>query len=753
MNRTLVLFTRNLVILVLVFSSISCQPSLPNTQTPLAAPILDSTDPPSDLVSLESLLGYLEDLTSIQPYSGWRNSGSSGEAEALDYVEGKLAEFTYLQTNGLEIERQHFKVYLSTEIWSSDLTLELNGQEFEVPADGLRASRFNKMAATYFDTDRGFNDANPDPISAAGSPLIVQDDDALFTLNANQLAGRILFLDYSLIDGFTNSDAAMNNSQVISLVDMGVAGVVLVTQYSNKTGESRGTLLGDGSSFQYQAPSNRVPILYVRLEDLNEVGIKTFSDLEQIQSARLTQDIDVYSPGQSGNVIARIPGIDSSSAVILGAHIDSPNGPGAFDDGSGSAALLEIARVLDQSQIQPPVDIYLAWFGGHEIGTYGSAYFAATHQELLDRSLALYQMDCLGMPMDGQTANITMFFTSYGRFGDDQPTLADFVAGTAATLGITLDQNVEYDLIADNSNFDLFNLPNFDLLYLNKKLWQAKGSGYGHYANHFHDPYETVDKVREVGDVFVNMTRTMLTAALETGRARPDLRQTPTPDHRALIVGSHTESINLITTMLRELGMALAWEGFDVDLIPYGQGLTAHDLENVDILILAPTLDYPGPHDEDWTESELALIDTYVKNGGFLVVTNAAHNFSTRIPLDESNEDTRKLNPLLEPMGITFRLGNIQGGDGDIASAAADHALTENATYLTYYPYYGVPFTMEDGLELMRADYKTIVGLVDYGEQGGQVLVIADMGILQADSMGAKNLDFLKNIARYAKTR
>jgi len=104
-------------------------------------------------------------------------------------------------------------------------------------------------------------------------------------------------------------------------------------------------------------------------------------------------------------------------------------------------------------------------------------------------------------------------------------------------------------------------------------------------------------------------------------------------------------------------------------------------------------------------------------------------------------------------MGISFSLGKIKGNQDEIASAVADHPLTENATYLTYYQYNGVLFTMEDGLELMRADYKPIVGLVNYGDLGGQILVIADLGILQADRVGAKNLDFLKNIARYAKER
>jgi hypothetical protein len=35
-----------------------------------------------------------------------------------------------------------------------------------------------------------------------------------------------------------------------------------------------------------------------------------------------------------GNLVARIPGLDRSRAAILGAHIDSPNSPGALDDGS-----------------------------------------------------------------------------------------------------------------------------------------------------------------------------------------------------------------------------------------------------------------------------------------------------------------------------------------------------------------------------------------------------------------------------------
>jgi hypothetical protein len=722
----------------------------PIRQPETATPAVATPDIPYELVSQESLLAYLEDLTSIQPYSGWRNSASSGEAEALNYVDEKIRGFSTLQGRGLELERQSFAVYLSTEIWDSRLTLTVNNQEIEVPADGLRGSRNYRDLAAYFDSDGILGDSNSDPITADGSPMVVREDERLYTLTPDELKGRILFLDYSLIDTVLNSQAFTNGSQLVKLVDQGLAGVVLVTQYSNRAGESRGTLIGDGATFLYGVPSNRVPILYVRIEDLSPAGIATWDDLQQIEAAHLSLDADVFSPGKAGNLIARIPGADSSKAVILGAHIDSPNSPGAFDDGSGAAALLEVARVLDVSQIQPCVDVYLAWFGGHEIGTYGSAYFVSTHQELLDRTLGMIQIDGLGYPLDGKASNITMMTTSYGRFGDDRMPMADFLSKAMAFQGLPLDQFVDYGLIADNSNFDAFNVPNVYMGYVNANDWLIKGSSYLHYSSHFHDPYETVDLAREVGDVFVGMTKVMLSAALEIGRVQPNLRVPPAASRRALFVASHTETDSISTSMLRELGMALAWEGFDVDLIPYAQAITPSDLNNVGIIVLPPTLDYPGKHNEKWSEAELALLEAYVAEGGLLVVANSNCNYATKRCLDDTNEDARSLNDLLAPMGVTFMYGVL---NDDLASAVTEHPLTANASYLAVYNGEGVPFMMKTGLELIRAAARPIVGLVNYRDQGGQVLVIADLGILQADSMGAKNMEFLKNIAHYASTR
>ena len=81
-----------------------------------------SPAPPADpfaLLSEEHLLSYIADLTAIQPYSGWRNSATEGEAEALDYAAAQLGEMAYLRELGLELERQTFHVFLGTDLWET----------------------------------------------------------------------------------------------------------------------------------------------------------------------------------------------------------------------------------------------------------------------------------------------------------------------------------------------------------------------------------------------------------------------------------------------------------------------------------------------------------------------------------------------------------------------------------------------------------------------------------------------------------
>jgi hypothetical protein len=731
----------------------SAAPTLRAAPAPTTPPLTPTAHPsvPYDLVSQEHLFNYLKDLTSIRPYAGWRNSATIGEAQAQAYVEKKLGEFTYLHGLGIELEHQSFPVFLSTQIWETRLNLSVGNQEIEVLAEGLRGSRFDPNLALNFDSDGTLNDSDRNPAVVTGSLLVVNDVQKLFAASQEEVLGKVIFMDYALIDTFISDEAQAVLNQVALMIGMQPAGMVLITQYSNQPGISRGTVVGDGGVFQRLDFEPTIPILHANLEDLAPAGIQSWNDLAKVEDAQLTWDADVYLPGKSNNLIARIPGINPTKAVILSAHIDSPNSPGAFDDGSGSAILLEVARVLDKARLQPPVDLYLAWFGSHEIGLYGSGFFVSTHQELLDRTLAMLQTDCLGHPMDGKTSDINLTTWSFGRFGGDSLPWPSFLTQTVKAQGLTVIPQDEYGLESDNSSFAAFNVPNTNLIYMNYAELRSMGNSYIHYSNHWHDPYESVTLVREGSEPFADMAKVALAAALETGWAAPDLRVPPTPQRRALFVASHTEQADIAPLSLIELGQALAWEGFDVDLIPYGQRLTSSDLENVDLAVLLPTLDYPGQLDEVWSSEEMVLLKTYLDKGGFLVVTNSANNIAMNRLLNDMNEDSQTINSLLEGMGVRFTFGEVSG---DLANSTGNHPLIDGAQYLTMFGSNAVPMQVNAGQVLATAaEGKPVLAVVEVGDQGGQVLVVADIGLLIDHGSAAKNFQLVKNIARYASER
>lgn len=100
------------------------------------------------------------------------------------------------------------------------------------------------------------------------------------------------------------------------------------------------------------------------------------------------------------NILARIPGKANTKAVALMAHYDSvPFGPGAADDGSGVAALLEATRAIKAG---PPLnnDIILIFTDGEEgnqplMGRRGAYAFAAQHPWMADIG-AVFNFDARG---------------------------------------------------------------------------------------------------------------------------------------------------------------------------------------------------------------------------------------------------------------------------------------------------------------------------------------------------------------------
>jgi Zn-dependent M28 family amino/carboxypeptidase len=146
----------------------------------------------------------------------------------------------------------------------------------------------------------------------------------------------------------------------------------------------------------------------------------------------------VFSP----NVVGKLEGSDpllAATSLVLTAHLDhtgmSPKGDGdrinngAYDNATGSAIILEVARALAAQPVRPKRSLVVALVTAEERGLVGSDYFARHPGPAVGRIVANVNLD---MP--------TFQFTSRDlvAFGSENSTLDAVVRDTVAALGYTL---------------------------------------------------------------------------------------------------------------------------------------------------------------------------------------------------------------------------------------------------------------------------------------------------------------------------
>ena len=98
------------------------------------------------------------------------------------------------------------------------------------------------------------------------------------------------------------------------------------------------------------------------------------------------------------NVLAESTSGDPNNVVMAGAHLDSVNaGPGIQDNGSGSAAILEVAEQM--AKVKPRNKVRFAWWGAEESGLVGSRYYVANlSPEELSKITLYLNFDMIGSP-------------------------------------------------------------------------------------------------------------------------------------------------------------------------------------------------------------------------------------------------------------------------------------------------------------------------------------------------------------------
>lgn len=137
-------------------------------------------------------------------------------------------------------------------------------------------------------------------------------------------------------------------------------------------------------------PGYRASIDFVKAE-LDAVGYQT--SLQQFTSNGAT----------GWNLIADWPGGDPQNVLMMGGHLDSVSaGPGINDNGTGSAAVLEVALTVAREQFQPQKHLRFGWWGAEELGLVGSTFYVNSLPAAEKAKIKAYlNFDMTGSPNPG----------------------------------------------------------------------------------------------------------------------------------------------------------------------------------------------------------------------------------------------------------------------------------------------------------------------------------------------------------------
>jgi Zn-dependent M28 family amino/carboxypeptidase len=161
------------------------------------------------------------------------------------------------------------------------------------------------------------------------------------------------------------------------------AGAVGVIIYNNTVGTINGTL---GNDFTLDIPVTSVT------QAVGQQLAATPGLVMRIKTDTFRGIATTY------NVLAESRGGNPNNVIMAGAHLDSVNaGPGINDNGSGSAAILEVAEQM--AKVNPRNKVRFAWWGAEESGLVGSTYYVNNLTQAELEQITLYlNFDMVGSP-------------------------------------------------------------------------------------------------------------------------------------------------------------------------------------------------------------------------------------------------------------------------------------------------------------------------------------------------------------------
>lgn len=363
-------------------------------------------------VKLNGLLKQTRALQQIADVNGGnRAAGSVGHAASAGYVMGQL------QAAGYQVELQPFEFPYFQELEPTEL-------DRLAPAATSYQEGVDFATATY--SGSGTAEGNVRPVDVLLPPGAAANS-STSGCEATDFAGFVEGEIALLQRGTCTFGVKAENAEAA-----GAAAVIIFNEGQEGRTELLSPTLG--------APSVTIPVVgasFALGEELARTGTTVRLSTSTVSQTRTTY-----------NVVAETGKGRADNVVMLGAHLDGvPAGPGINDNGSGSAALLEIAKGMAKEVKKPRNRVRFAWWSAEEFGLLGSAAYVSSLSTAEAGDIALYlNFDMIASPNSGR----------FVYDGDDSDAVGAGAgpAGSAAIEDVFTDYFAARDLPTQGTDFD-----------------------------------------------------------------------------------------------------------------------------------------------------------------------------------------------------------------------------------------------------------------------------------------------------------
>ena len=242
------------------------------------------------------------------------------------------------------------------------------------------------------------------PLLEQLAPIVGTYETGAFTgSGSGDVTANVTAVDINLVpprastSGCEAADFAGFPAGNIALVQRGTCSFAIKALNAQAAGATAVIIFNQGNS-----PDREGLIIGTLAPDTASIPVvgASFADGVALSQPGSTAHVRVDPPQDiiQVNVIAESKGGDPNNVIMAGGHLDSvQRGPGINDNGSGSAALLEVAEQM--AKVNPRNMVRFAWWGAEEAGLVGStAYVAGLSQEEWARISLYLNFDMVGSP-------------------------------------------------------------------------------------------------------------------------------------------------------------------------------------------------------------------------------------------------------------------------------------------------------------------------------------------------------------------